>query len=84
MNEAPTPPDDPLDHPQGDGQELFCDRFMAEYTDFPTWDGFKRRLAATPREERDRFVAEHSVFDSWRAMEDAALGQLVFRRLDLE
>lgn len=56
--------------------ELFSDAFMRENTQFETWDQFKRRLAATPRDERDAFVLKTTRFSSFNEMERVALGLL--------
>jgi hypothetical protein len=63
-----------------DEHELFPDAFMAEYTDFTTWDAFARRLAATPRSERAALLASCTRFSCYEQMEGTALESLIARK----
>lgn len=63
-----------------DDEELFPDGFMREFTEFPTWDAFKRLLAATPRGERAGFVARTTRFSCYEEMEGMALERLIARK----
>lgn len=54
--------------------ELFSDTFMRKNTQFESWEQFKRKLAATPRHERDAFVMRTTRFACFSEMESAALG----------
>lgn len=63
-----------------DEEELFPDAFMREFTEFSTWDAFKRRLAATPRGERPGFVAQTTRFSCYEEMEGMALERLIARK----
>jgi hypothetical protein len=65
------------EHDEG---ELFPDSFMQEFTDFDTWDAFKRRLEATPKRLRDEFVARTTRFSCHLEMEAMALELLVARK----
>lgn len=60
--------------------ELFPDAFMQEFTDFDSWEEFKRRLAATPRRLRQEFVAGATRFSCYEEMEGMALELLVARK----
>lgn len=60
--------------------ELFPDAFMQEFTQFSTWDAFKRRLAATPRRDRLEFVSRTTRFSCYEEMEGMALELLVARK----
>lgn len=67
-----------------DEEDLYPNMFMQEFTDFPTWDEFKRRLAATPRRERDAFVTQTTRFGCYEEMEGMALERLVVDKLARE
>lgn len=67
-----------------DEEELYPSLFMHEFTDFSSWDEFKRRLAATPRGERDSFVMQTTRFGCYEEMEGMALERLVVRTLARE
>lgn len=60
--------------------ELFPDSFMQEFTDFSTWDAFKRRFDATPRRLRVEFVDRTTRFSCYEEMEGMALELLVARK----
>lgn len=64
-----------------DEDELFPDAFMQEFTEFQTWDTFKRLLAATPRDQRTDFVTRTTCFSCFEEMEGMALEQLVARKI---